>query len=132
MVTIPIYVIDTHPLVWYFEDSPRLSSLAKRAFGEIEHGNALGIVPTIVLAEIIHLADKKKIPIGIEETIARLQQAPSFGIVPLDLMVILLMIPLKTYELHDRVIVATSKSFGASLMTKDEHIRKSGAVPCVW
>ena len=131
MASAPIYIIDTHPLVWYFEDSPRLSTAAKRAFVEIEQGSSLGVVPTIVLAEIMHLADRKRIPLSIGDTIARVQ-ASSFGIVSLDHMVILLMVPLKTLELHDRVIVATAKSFEASLITKDEHIRESGTVPCVW
>lgn len=131
MASAPIYIIDTHPLVWYFEDSPRLSTAAKRAFVEIEQGGSLGVVPTIVLAEIMHLADRKRIPLSIGDTIARVQ-ASSFGIVSLDHMVIMLMVPLKTFELHDRVIVATAKSFEASLITKDEHIRESGTVPCVW
>jgi hypothetical protein len=46
----PIYVIDTHPLVWYLEDSPKLSQAAKDAFLDIENGDAQGLVPTIVLA----------------------------------------------------------------------------------
>jgi len=127
----PIYVIDTHPLVWYFEDSPRLSTAARSAFVEIERGNSLGVVPTIVLAEVMHLSDRRKIPLSIGDTIARVQNS-SFGIVSLDLMILLLMIPLKSHELHDRVIVATAKSFGASLIIKDEHIRESGTVPCIW
>jgi PIN domain nuclease of toxin-antitoxin system len=131
-VDTPVYVIDTHPLVWYLTDNPRLSPAAKRAFAEIENGNALGIIPTVVLAEIVHLVDKKRIQLNIDETITRLKQATGFGIVSLDLMVILLMVPLKDYEIHDRVIVATAKSFEASLITKDEHIKSSGAVPCVW
>lgn len=132
MTTTPIYVIDTHPLVWYFTDSPKLSLTVKQAFNEIDQGNAIGIVPSIVLAEIVHLSDRKKIPISIQETIGRLQQATSFGIVSLDLTVIILMIPFKTYELHDRVIVATAKSFGASLITKDEQIHELRTVPCIW
>jgi PIN domain nuclease of toxin-antitoxin system len=127
-----IYVIDTHPLVWYFIDSPRLSNIAKHAFTDIEQGTALGIIPTIVLAEMVHLSDKKKIPISINETIAKIHQSTNFGIASLDLAIILLMIPLKTYEIHDRVIVATSQSFGASLITRDEFIRKSKIVSCVW
>ena len=127
-----MYVIDTHPLVWYFEDSPRLSSAVKKAFEQIEGGDAIGVVPTIVLAEIVHLADKKRIPLDAEKTIARLKQATGFGIVSLDIMVVLLMVPLKTYEIHDRVIVATAKSFEASLVTIDEHIRQPAAVPCIW
>lgn len=132
MAATPIYVIDTHPLVWYLADSPKLSRAAKQAFDEIEQGSALGIVPTIVLGEVMHLSGKKRVPISIEETIARLQQATNFGIVSLDLMVILLMIPLKAYELHDRAVIATAKSFGASIITKDKQIHALGTVSCVW
>jgi PIN domain nuclease of toxin-antitoxin system len=42
------------------------------------------------------------------------------------------MVPLKNLEIHDRVIVATAKSFEASLITKDESISKSGTVPVIW
>lgn len=131
-MTAPIYVIDTHSLIWYFEDSPRLSQAAKQAFEDIEQGNSIGIVPTIVLAEIVHLADKKAIPINISDTIARLKQSPNFGIVSLDLMVILLMSQFKGFEIHDRAIIATARSFEASIITKDENIRNSGSVPCIW
>jgi PIN domain nuclease of toxin-antitoxin system len=131
-VDTPVFVIDTHPLVWYFEDSPKLSSMAKEAFESIEKGTALGVVPTIVLAEIVHLADRKRIPVTINDTITRLKQSTNFGIVSLDLMVILLMVPLKAHEIHDRVIIATAKSFEASLITKDENIRSSGVIPCIW
>jgi PIN domain nuclease of toxin-antitoxin system len=127
-----IYVIDTHPLVWYFIDSPRLSTVAKHAFADIEQGNALGIIPTIVLAEMVHLADRRKIPLSINETIAKIRRSTNFGIASLDLTIILLMIPLNTCEIHDRVIIATAQSFGASLITKDEFIHKSEIVSCVW
>jgi PIN domain nuclease of toxin-antitoxin system len=129
---IPTYIIDTHALVWYLEDSIKLSTKAKLAFSEIDNGKAFGVIPTIVLAEIVHLADNNKIPINIEETLKRLKQAENLGIVSLDLSVVLLMITLKEYEIHDRVIVATAKSFEASLITKDEHIRKLNDVACVW
>jgi PIN domain nuclease of toxin-antitoxin system len=131
-VATPVYVIDTHALIWYFEDSPKLSPAARLAFEEIEKGNAFGVVPTIVLAELVHLADNKKTPININETINQLKQADNFGIVSLDLTVILLMIPEKAYEIHDRVIVATAKSFDAALITKDEHIRNAGTISCIW
>ena len=131
-MTTPIYVIDTHALVWYLEDSPKLSQAARYAFNDIEKGDAQGIIPTIVLAEIVHLSDRKRIPIELSDTIAKIKQATNFGIVSLDLMVIQLMIPLNVFEIHDRAIVATAKSFEASLITKDDDIRKSGFIQCIW
>lgn len=127
-----VYVIDTHPLVWYYEDSRRLSSSADRVFQQIEQGDAVGLVPTIVLAEIMHLRGNGRIRVSVDEIISRIEQSTNLSVASLDLDVIQLMIPLRDFEIHDRVIVATAKSFEASLITKDEHIQKSGAVSCVW
>ncbi len=131
-VSFPIYVLDTHALVWHLQNDVLVSDPARRVLDEIEKGNALGVVPTIVLAEIVHLADGKRIPVSLRETITLIQRSGNFSIAPLDLSVVLLMIPLKGYEIHDRVIMATTKSYGATLVIKDDHIRRSTAVPCIW
>ena len=128
----PVFVLDTHALVWYLEDSAKLSPAARRELSGIEQGDAVGVVPTIVLAELVHLAGKRGTPVDIEETIVRLRESANFVIASLDLMTVLAMIPLTSYEIHDRVIVATTRSLEASLITRDEHIRQSGEVTCVW
>jgi|ETNmetMinimDraft_16_1059900.scaffolds.fasta_scaffold247921_2 hypothetical protein len=51
---------------------------------------------------------------------------------PLDLAILMLVVPMSTYELHDRIIVATAKSFGAALIGRDEGIRSAGTVPFAW
>ena len=49
------YVTDTHPIVWYFTEDPRLSVTALQVFeGTIKEG--IIIVPAIVLAEIMFIA----------------------------------------------------------------------------
>ena len=48
---------------------------------------------------------------------------------PLDLAILMLVVPMSTYELHDRIIVATAKSLGAALIGRDEGIRSAGTVP---
>lgn len=131
--TAKTYVVDAHALVYYFENSPKLSLSAKQAFDEIDRGESLAVVPSIVIAEIMHMAEKGKTPLGIAEVLARIQQAANFAIAPLDLTVLLLMVGLRSHkELHDRVIVATALSFGAPLITMDRQIQTSGTVPCVW
>lgn len=48
------YVTDTHPLVWYFTEDPQLSQNALFIFEKsLDEGSI--IVPTIVLAELMHI-----------------------------------------------------------------------------
>lgn len=42
---IPLYVVDTHSLIWYLLDSSKLSSNADQVFQEIENGKAELIIP---------------------------------------------------------------------------------------
>lgn len=56
------YVIDTHALVWYLTDDPRLGKKARQILET--DGNQL-ILPAIVLAEVRHIAERKRVPISL-------------------------------------------------------------------
>lgn len=45
----PDHVTDTHALIWYLEDSPRLGTNANQVFTACEQGELLIWVPTICL-----------------------------------------------------------------------------------
>ena len=55
-----LYLADTHALIWYLSGSPLLSTNARAAFDEAIHGDSQAIVPAIVLAEIVMLAEKQR------------------------------------------------------------------------
>jgi PIN domain nuclease of toxin-antitoxin system len=55
-------VTDTHGLIWYLENSPRLGSSASKTFDACDRGEAIIYVPTICLVEIIYLQEKGRIP----------------------------------------------------------------------
>lgn len=126
------YVTDTHSLVWYFTESPRLSKRALTAFEEtLEEGSI--IIPTVVLAEIMYISRKGRINLSFAETIKRIEETGNFEIAPLDLDI------LKTadeidydLEMHDRLIVATALSFDVPLITRDEVIKESGLCTVIW
>jgi PIN domain nuclease of toxin-antitoxin system len=132
MTPIESFVIDAHTLLWYLEDSPRLSENAGKTFDVMDQGLAVDIVPPIVIAELMHVSERGTTPVGFGEMIIRLQDSKNFGIASLDLGILIRMRNLTMLELHDRIIVATALSFGARLVTKDETIRESGTVECVW
>jgi len=50
----------------------------------------------------------------------------------LNFQVIRLLPKINLGELHDRIIVATTRILNAKLITKDEEIRKSRIVETVW
>lgn len=53
------YVTDTHALIWYLENSPRLGSQARAAFDACDRGEIQIYVPTICLIEIVYLMEKR-------------------------------------------------------------------------
>ena len=118
--------------MWYFENSPRLSQDADRAFDQIDRGLGIVAVPTIVLAEIVHISEKGSATMSFAEIVSRIHESENFGIVSLDLGILMRMRDLTALELHDRIIVATALSFDARLVTRDEAIRGSGLVECTW
>ena len=67
-----------------------------------------------------------------DELFSKLRIAGNFVAIPLTLEVVEEIIRVPLRELHDRIIVATAKLFGAILITKDEEIRASGIVETLW
>lgn len=124
------YVTDTHPLVWYFTEDSRLSKKALEVFeGTIKEGTI--IIPSVVLAEIMFIAKKGKISLTFEETLKRIEEYENFYVVPLDVDILRVADKIDM-EMHDNLIIATALYFEATLITKDEKIKKSGIVSTIW
>ena len=47
---LPLYVTDSHSLIWYLLDSPKLSLNANEVFKTVEEGNSKLLIPAIVIA----------------------------------------------------------------------------------
>ena len=126
------FVPDTHSLVWYFTDDLRLSRRALKSFeSTVKEGQI--IVPTVVLAEIMFIAQKGRLKLGFTETIARIEAMDNFEIAPLDLEILRMADSIDApLEMHDKLIVATALCYDSSLITRDEQITKSKAVKTVW
>ena len=58
---------DTHSLAWYFTKSRKLGREALQVFRDSTSGEDIIIVPTVVLAEIMDISEKKRIKVDYEE-----------------------------------------------------------------
>jgi len=129
----PSYVIDTHPLIWHLAGSPKVKAAARQAFTRIERGEALGLIPAIVLAELTYLFEKGRTTVSLKQVLAEIDRIPSYRIVPLNREQIEELAKLPGIpEMHDRMIVAVARLKGAKLITKDQEIKDSGLVTVVW
>lgn len=72
------FVADTHSFLWYLTDSPKLSIRAAEVFNLVDQGNAIIIIPAIVLLECIDILDKKKVELRFGEIIYKISQASNF------------------------------------------------------
>ena len=116
---LPIYVTDTHCLLWYLSDNPKLSAAARQAFDEGSRGQAKIIVPVIVIAELIFLVERGREQIDVEQIIRKINAHPFFEINPLGLeQIMCLQTETAIPEMHDRMIVCEAILNGARIITK--------------
>jgi PIN domain nuclease of toxin-antitoxin system len=126
------YVTDTHSLVWYFMENPRLSKKALKVFEKTVKEGTI-IIPTVVLAEIMYIAKKGRITMSFTETVKKIEDIENFEITPLDLDILKKADEIdRELEMHDRLIAATALFFDVPLITKDQTIKESDLCRIIW
>jgi predicted nucleic acid-binding protein len=127
------FVVDAHALAWFVSEDPKISETARVILRKAENSEVEVLVPTMILAELLYVAQKKRILFGMEEVIKKISKGGDFVIVPFDFPIFeeVMKLPLDL-ELHDRIIVATARIYEAKVLTKDEKITKSGVVAVIW
>ena len=96
------YVLDTHILIWYFIGSKRLEKAAKTAIDKCrEKGDKL-LIPTIVLAEALDVAEKQKVKFDFKGMYQLINNVESFEIIGFSKSIFEETARLKTItEIHD-------------------------------
>ena len=124
-----LYVIDTHVLVWYFIGSKRLQPTLREKIDETRNQNGRLLVPTIVMAEALDIAEKGRVNFDFSEMYRRIREEPEFETVSFSAEIFDTTMQIRNIpELHDRIIVATARFYGTGILTKDRIILESGEV----
>jgi PIN domain nuclease of toxin-antitoxin system len=126
------HVTDTHSIVWYFTDDPRLSRRVLEVFEKTIKEGVI-IIPTVVLAEIMYIEGKGKITLTFDETLQKIDSYENFIVAALDLEILKVAEKIRVdLEMHDKLNAATALYYDASLITRDPLITKSGACATIW
>lgn len=127
------YVTDAHSLIWHLTEDERLGKNALAIFSRADNGEEIIIVPTIVLAEIIHICEKGRAELKAKSVMDKIKNSINYIPYNLNMEVLEKVIALENIaEMHDRIIAAIALLMNAPLITKDKEIIKSGVVKTIW
>jgi PIN domain nuclease of toxin-antitoxin system len=129
-------VTDTHALIWYLEDSPKLSTSANQIFDRCDRGEINIYIPTICLIEIIYLQEKGRISSGLKIQLDEALTSGMSGLILSDLTAgvveALTKIPREAVpDLPDQVIAATALFLSLPLISCDRRMPLTG-LPLIW
>jgi PIN domain nuclease of toxin-antitoxin system len=114
-------VADTHALVWQLTAPARLGKAARRAFGAVDAGRWRCEVPVICLIEIGLLYERGRIRVSPDQVASALGSHAGYAVAALDTAQALEFAPLVgVLDPMDRLILAATRTLGASLLSADE------------
>ena len=109
----PELAVDTHAIVWYLSDDPRLSARASSALDKASANGEPIFVPSICLVELTYLIEKGRLPADPRDRLVRALDDPGSPYMP------------------DRIVSATALALRVPLVSRDGKIRAS-RIETIW
>lgn len=119
-------VLDTNALIWWINDSKKLSERAKKVIKEAEKNQAI-YISSISILEIYVLLRKGRLQFdrSKERWLKELESLPYVHFVSIDNKIAVESVQLLDFshkDPADRIIIATALNLGATLITADKRI----------
>lgn len=129
-------LLDTHVLVWMVSDSSRLSRPAFRELRKAERNGEMAIA-SITLWELALLYQRGRLRTSgsVESAIRTILEKSRIAVIEISPEIVALSTTFPdTYpkDPADRLIGATARALGATLITQDERILDSPLIRTIW
>jgi PIN domain nuclease of toxin-antitoxin system len=130
-------VADTHTVIWYLQNSPRLSATALDTLDSATQTGDPIYISSITIVEIVYLTEKSKIPqAALDQLIIALSNSKSgFSVAAIDLAIAQTLIQVSQEivpDMLDRIIAATALHLKLPLVTRDHKIQALTTIQTIW
>ncbi|MDA1276364.1 MAG: type II toxin-antitoxin system VapC family toxin [Verrucomicrobia bacterium] len=125
-------LLDTHALIWFLEDDPKLSLTARAAIGDARNRSYVSDATAWEVCIKVSLG-KLKTPVPFAELFPARLESLSFQVLPIRHVHLhgLLQLPFHHRDPFDRLLIAQSHVEGLTLVSGDPQFRDYG-VPLLW
>ena len=130
------FIIDTHILVWWLRnETDRLTKTQLHILAETEKLSEPVAISAMSLWELAMMIDRKQLVVtnSLNQWLEELENHPLLTILPLTARIAAESVQLAGFHRDpaDRIIVASARQHGLSLLTADHRIREWGNVKVV-
>ena len=128
------YLLDTHVVVRWYLDSPKLSKVHRRILRDAERQDTRIGLSAISLWEIAKLVETRRLrlTVSIDDCLASIETNPLIEVLPLTANIAAESVRLgmkAPRDPADQLIIATARCHGTALLTQDELIVESELIP---
>lgn len=128
-----MFVADSHAWLWYLSEDSRLGSDALEVFESADDGRNTVIIPGIVVAESVYVAESHSYGVEMEQIVEDLKVSKNYRMKSIDhRLASSLVRDDRNLSIHDKIIVLTAEQLGADIVSKDGKIQSTADQEVVW
>lgn len=115
------YALDTHALIFWLLDAPRLSAKTRKILDNRENRFCIS---TACILEIQYLIEIGRLKTEIGEVLSYIQREQAFFLQPFDEIVLLETLEASEHrDPFDRIILGTAKAYNLTIITRDRWMK---------
>jgi PIN domain nuclease of toxin-antitoxin system len=126
------YLLDTVTIIRHFSGKGKIGNQAEKILEDITITEDRLFISVISLVEILYLSEKNRIDINLQETIEKIKKSEIYSIVNLNADIVKTAETIKFYELHDRLILSTSKWLDIPIISSDKRFKEISEIKTIW
>jgi PIN domain nuclease of toxin-antitoxin system len=125
------YLLDTVTIIRHFSQSGRIGTKAAEILNNTA-ANDIFYISVVSLMEILYLSEKNRISISLSETFEAINNSTLYFTVNLTSEIVQAAENISFYELHDRMILATTQWLGTPIISSDLRFAEIDDIDLIW